>query len=85
MTESIPNPLNDEGVKRDIEMKVGKLINSNHGKFNILERMIYLVTCAAQWGISEGFRRGWKLGQEQAVKQMKSSNCTTKPTKTTKQ
>ena len=61
MIETIPNPLTDAGVKRDIKEKVEQIIKLQ-GRFrNVNEHIEFLVKSAAEWGMSEGFRLGWKV------------------------
>lgn len=54
-------PLTDAGVKRDIKEYVERLMNEK-GRFrNVSDHIEYLVKTAAEWGMSEGFRKGWKV------------------------
>lgn len=61
MIESIPNPLTDKGVKTDIENKVEELLKQNVGLHNIIQAIPNIVLRAAEWGMSEGFRMGWRV------------------------
>lgn len=61
MIETIPNPLYDKTVKRDIQEKVEELMAYKRGDKNAAELIKYLVTKAAEWGMSTGFRMGWKV------------------------
>lgn len=63
MTETIPNPLTDEGVKSDINHRVEDLLHLSLGVKNIDEAMRHLIKRAAEWGYSEGFRMGWRVYQ----------------------
>lgn len=63
MIDSIPNPLTDKGVQKDIKEKVDELMSRrvtscNEGVADTIRR---LVESAAQWGMSEGFRMGWRV------------------------
>lgn len=63
MIESIPNPLTDKGVQRNIEEKVEELMSQ---RVNLYDKGISgyirrLVESAAKWGMSEGFRMGWRV------------------------
>lgn len=61
MIDTIPNPLNDKGVQRDIEDKVQELLTWQGNHHNITEQIKLLITQAANWGMSEGFRLGWRV------------------------
>ena len=61
MIETIPNPLQDKGVQRDIREKVEEILKSRGNEKNINDLVKHLVTRAAEWGISTGFRMGWKV------------------------
>lgn len=61
MIETIPNPLEDKGILKDIEDKVTELMERQKGCFKIADYMKHLVTQAAQWGICYGFRLGWRV------------------------
>lgn len=67
MIETIPNPLTDAGVKRDIKEKVERLMKQRGAFRNVNEHIEYLVKSAAEWGMSEGFRMGWKLHEVEVV------------------
>lgn len=61
MTETIPNPLADKGVQADIEKKVSEIMAQpvRIGGLEIAVRIA--VKKAAEWGMSEGFRMGWRV------------------------
>lgn len=65
MIELIPNPLTDKGVQKDIQDKVADLMNrsvkTSITHRNISEYIEKLVKTAAEWGMSEGFRMGWRV------------------------
>ena len=61
MIEQIPNPLNDKGVQTDIREKVEEILNTKGKERNINDLVKDLVTRAAEWGMSTGFRMGWKV------------------------
>lgn len=61
MIETIPNPLKDKGVQTDIGEKVEEILNTKGKERNINDLVKDLVTRAAEWGISTGFRMGWKV------------------------
>lgn len=61
MIETIPNPLNDKGVQTDITEKVEEILNIKGKERNFADLVKNLVTRAAEWGISTGFRMGWKV------------------------
>ena len=61
MIETIPNPLNDKGVQRDIREKVEQIMNYQGGSRNAEEFVKHLVTMAAEWGMSTGFHMGWRV------------------------
>lgn len=59
--ETIPNPLNDKGVMKDIAERVDEMLKWQGGHRNINEHIKELVTEAAKWGMSTGFRMGWRV------------------------
>lgn len=63
MIETIPNPLCDKGVQKDIADKVADLMSRNAaGNYrNITQQIENLIHTAASWGMSEGFRMGWRI------------------------
>ena len=65
MIELIPNPLTDKVVQKDIQDKVADLMNrsvkTSITHRNISEYIEKLVKTAAEWGMSEGFRMGWRV------------------------
>ena len=65
MIETIPNPLTDKGVQQDIQNKVQELMNrsvkTSINPVNVSQYIEKLVTKAAEWGMSEGFRMGWRV------------------------
>lgn len=61
MIETIPNPLTDQGVKRDIEDKVNEILSYKGQSRDITQFIKELVTAAAKWGYQTGFRTGWKV------------------------
>lgn len=61
MIETIPNPLTDKTVQRDIQDKVKELLTYKGGDRNAAELIKDLVTKAAEWGMSTGFRMGWRV------------------------
>lgn len=65
MTETIPNPLTDKGVQKDIQDKVAELMNrsvkTSISPVNVSQYIEHLVKRAAEWGMSEGFRMGWRI------------------------
>ena len=61
MIEQIPNPLNDKGVQTDITEKVEEILKYQGKERNINDLVKDLVTRAAEWGMSTGFRMGWKV------------------------
>ena len=61
MIETIPNPLQDKGVQRDIREKVEEILKSRGNEKNINDLIKDLVTRAAEWGMSTGFHMGWKV------------------------
>lgn len=65
MIETIPNPLTDKGVQQDIKDKVAELMNrsvkASIPPINVSQYIEGLVKKAAEWGMSEGFRMGWKV------------------------
>ena len=61
MIETIPNPLKDKGVQTDITEKVEEILNTKGKERNINDLVKDLVTRAAEWGMSTGFRMGWKV------------------------
>lgn len=60
MIETIPNPLADKGVQKDIQDKVSELMARPTYK-NVVDTMQAAIQKAAEWGISEGFRMGWRI------------------------
>ena len=81
MIESIPNVLNDRGVREDIRIKVEMLMNEACGHLSIEGEIENRVRRAAEWAMSEGFRMGWRLGQNAAVKEMRSYELLNKQVK----
>ena len=81
MIEAMPNILKDQGVKEDIRIKVEMLMNEACGHLAITEEMENRVRRAAEWAMSEGFRTGWKLGQNAAVKEMRNYELLNKQVK----
>lgn len=63
MIETIPNPLNDKGVQRDIAERVDEMLKWQGGHRNINDMIKELVTEAAKCGMSTGFRMGWMVYQ----------------------
>lgn len=61
MIEQIPNPLHDKGVQTDIGEKVEEILKYQGKERNINDLVKDLVTRAAEWGMSTGFRMGWKV------------------------
>lgn len=63
MIDSIPNPLADKGVQKDIKEKVDELMSRPLKSYNegVADTIRRLVESAAQWGMSEGFRMGWRV------------------------
>lgn len=61
MIEIIPNPLEDKGIQKEIEDKVAEIMEYKKGYFKIADFMRHLVMHAAKWGISYGFRLGWRV------------------------
>ncbi len=61
MIETIPNPLQDKGVLRDIDEKVGELMGLRSCGATLAELAEKRVRQAAEWGISQGFRMGWRV------------------------
>ena len=61
MIETIPNPLADKGVQREIDEKVREILSWKGHDRNITQFDEKLVTRAAQWGYETGFRTGWKV------------------------
>lgn len=63
MIESIPNPLTDKGVQKGIKKKVDELMNRRMTSYNegIADSIRRRIEEAAQWGMSEGFRMGWRV------------------------
>lgn len=62
MIEEIHNLLSDAGVQQDIKDKVESLMNRRCGNFsNIDENIRKLIVEAAKWGMSNGFRMGWRI------------------------
>ena len=63
MIETIPNPLTDKGVQEDIEKKTDELMfrSASMRLCDVSETMRKVIKKAAQWGMSEGFRMGWKI------------------------
>lgn len=59
--ETIPNPLQDKGVQRDINEKVQEIMQYKGMSRNVTDLMKDLVTAAANWGMQTGFRMGWKV------------------------
>lgn len=59
--ETIPNPLQDSGVKKDIEEKVQELMKYQGGHRNVKDFIEDLVKQACEWGYSTGFRMGWRV------------------------
>lgn len=60
MIETIPNPLTDKGVKQDIQDKVNELMERPIRK-DLAASMRDAIQRAAEWGMSEGFRMGWRV------------------------
>lgn len=61
MIDTIPNPLTDKGVREDIHKKVEEIMSQPlriGGLNNAIENALIR---AAEWGMSEGFRMGWKV------------------------
>lgn len=61
MIETIPNPLQDKGVQRDIDEKVAELMACKCSNSSLAELAEKRVRQAAEWGMSEGFRMGWRV------------------------
>lgn len=61
MIETIPNPLDDKGIQKEIEEKVSAMMEYKKGCFNISDFTRNLLMLAAKWGISYGFRLGWRV------------------------
>lgn len=63
MIDSIPNPLTDKGVQKDIKEKVDELMNRRLTSYNegVADVIRDLIDSAAKWGMSEGFRMGWRV------------------------
>ena len=63
MIDSIPNPLTDKGVQKDIKEKVDELMSRRMTSYNegIADSIRRLIESAARWGMSEGFRMGWRV------------------------
>ena len=61
MIETIPNPLQDQGVKQDIENKVNEIMRTPLRIHGLDTAMRDAIKRAAEWGMSEGFRMGWKV------------------------
>lgn len=70
MIESIPNPLADKGVKRDIDEKVSEILNRRVGIYDggIAGYIRKLVKDAAEWGMAEGFRMWWRVCESRMKK-----------------
>ena len=61
MNDEIPNPLTDAGVKEDIRNRVEEILNSPL-RIGTLDTLIRnSLVQAAEWGMREGFRMGWKV------------------------
>lgn len=61
-TDVIPNPLHDEGVKREIREKVEILMEAKCKSYlNINGEMGDKIKKAAEWGLFTGFRMGWMI------------------------
>jgi hypothetical protein len=60
--ETMPNPLSDKGIKEDIDDKVKKLMGKSCSSLiSIKENITDMVKTAAEWGMAEGFRIGWRI------------------------
>ena len=71
MIESIPNPLHDYGVQTDIRTKTTDLMVERLGlRCSIMDSIEHLLKKAAEWGVSYGFRMGWRLAENRTVERM---------------
>ena len=61
MIETIPNPLTDKGVREDIHRKVDEIMDSPLRTGGLSAALRNALVRAAEWGMSEGFRMGWKI------------------------
>lgn len=59
MIDSIPNPLADEGVKRDIEERVKLILDTPCNIKTLNDDIRKVITQAIEWGYLNGFRTGW--------------------------
>ena len=66
MIVTIPNPLTDKGVRMDINDKVNEIMESPLRIGGIEVAIRNAVTRAAEWGMSEGFRMGWKVRENRS-------------------
>ena len=66
MIETIPNPLTDKGVRMDINDKVKEIMERPLRIGGIEVAIRNAVTRAAEWGMSEGFRMGWKVRENRS-------------------
>lgn len=68
MIVNIPNPLTDKGVKIDIKNKVNEIMERPLRIGGIEEAIRNAVTRAAEWGMLEVFRMGWKVRENRSKK-----------------
>lgn len=61
MIETIPNPLTDKGVTDDIKRKVDDILKQPLRSGGLELAIKNALLRAAEWGMSEGFRMGWKV------------------------
>ena len=61
MIETIPNPLTDKGVREDIHKEVEEIMSSPFGIGGLNTAIENALIRAAEWGVAEGFRMGWRV------------------------
>ena len=68
MIETIPNPLDDKGILKEIDDRVAEIMETKGSCFKIADFMPHLVKQAARWGISYGFRLGWRIHENRVTR-----------------
>lgn len=69
MIETIPNPLSDKGIQRDIKEKIEEVRNRRPSYGCTLdENLNSMLDSLARWAYQEGFRVGWRVHETRTKK-----------------
>lgn len=69
MIETIPNPLSDKGIQRDIKEKIEE-VRSRRLSYGCTldENLNSMLDSLARWAYQEGFRCGWRVHETRMKK-----------------